>query len=192
MEIYSEHVHSQTLRARELNFWGKVHLLPLVMCHMSHVICQVSGVICIFFLQSAWLGGGGSVINGATPYSLKYIILNLFLGLPPPHHRAANNEEQLRVKVIFIFIRSCSPLNQLNAPNTAPLMIAPQLWIQTAYFKRISCIHTVTETHNLHQWSHNEQGFWLTYERVQSVGLTSLSYNWVILHNDMDQIYVQI
>ena len=25
------------------------------------------------------------------------------------------------------------------------------------------------------------------YERVQSVGLTSLSYNWVILHKDMDQ-----
>ena len=30
------------------------------------------------------------------------------------------------------------------------------------------------------------------YERVQPVGLTSLSYNWVILHIDMDQIKVQI
>ena len=31
-----------------------------------------------------------------------------------------------------------------------------------------------------------------TYESLQPVGLTSITYNWVILHNDMDQNYLQI
>ena len=29
-------------------------------------------------------------------------------------------------------------------------------------------------------------------ERIQPVGLTSLSHNWLILHIEMDQIYIQI
>ena len=42
MEIYSEHLHSQTIRAREMKFRDKVHLPPLVICHISHVICHMS------------------------------------------------------------------------------------------------------------------------------------------------------
>ena len=30
------------------------------------------------------------------------------------------------------------------------------------------------------------------YERVQSVGLISLSFNWVILHNELEQMQVKI
>ena len=48
---------SQTGRAGELKLWANVHPPPCVTYHMSHVRCQVSGVICqmsyvIFFLQS--------------------------------------------------------------------------------------------------------------------------------------------
>ena len=61
MEISSVHHHSQTVRARELTFWEKVHLLQPVMCHvseswncgrmftpnnMSHVTCHMSHVMC--------------------------------------------------------------------------------------------------------------------------------------------------
>ena len=34
--------NSQTVRARELTFLGKVHLLPRVTCNMSHVTCHMS------------------------------------------------------------------------------------------------------------------------------------------------------
>ena len=47
----SEHLHSQTVRARELKIWDEVHLPPPDICLMSHVMrhvscfmCQVSGV----------------------------------------------------------------------------------------------------------------------------------------------------
>ena len=46
METSSEHLHCQTVRARELKFWEKVHLPPSVMCHVSCVMCHVSSVIC--------------------------------------------------------------------------------------------------------------------------------------------------
>ena len=36
------------------------------------------------------------------------------------------------------------------------------------------------------------RAFSFSSERVQPVGLTSISYNWVILHIDMDQILVEI
>ena len=56
MKIYSKHLHSQTVRARELKFSEKVHLPPPVTCHvshvtyhMSHVACHVSHVKCNFF-----------------------------------------------------------------------------------------------------------------------------------------------
>ena len=56
MEISSEHIHSQTIRARDLKFWEKVHLPPPVMRHMSCVTCH----------KVVKLVGGGFVINGAT------------------------------------------------------------------------------------------------------------------------------
>ena len=66
----------QTVRARELKFWMKVHLPQPFMCHVSHVMCHMSCVTChlwrvtylFFFLSDkvVKLVGGGSVINGAT------------------------------------------------------------------------------------------------------------------------------
>ena len=44
MEISSEHLHSQIVRARNLTFWEKVHLSSPVMCLMSRVTCNVSYV----------------------------------------------------------------------------------------------------------------------------------------------------
>ena len=48
VEISSEHLHSQTVRGREVKFWDKVHLphLSCVICHMSSVMCPVSHVTC--------------------------------------------------------------------------------------------------------------------------------------------------
>ena len=42
--ISSEHLHSQTLRARELKFWEKVHLPSPVMCHLSRGINQIVAI----------------------------------------------------------------------------------------------------------------------------------------------------
>ena len=56
MEISSEHLHSQTIRARELKFWENVHPPPCVTCHMSRVRSQVSWVSWFFF----FLSGGAS------------------------------------------------------------------------------------------------------------------------------------
>ena len=39
LEIFPEHLQSQTVRARKLTFWEKVHLPLPDMCHMSHVMC---------------------------------------------------------------------------------------------------------------------------------------------------------
>ena len=41
MEISVEHLHSQTIRARELTFLEKVHHPPPVMFHMAHIMCHV-------------------------------------------------------------------------------------------------------------------------------------------------------
>ena len=66
---YSTNLHSQAVRARELNFFDNVHLPPPGTCHMSHVTCHVSHVTFsyFFFYKVVKLVGGGSVINGAYP-----------------------------------------------------------------------------------------------------------------------------
>ena len=40
VEISSEHLHSQAVRARQLKLCQKVHLPPPVMCQMSCVMCH--------------------------------------------------------------------------------------------------------------------------------------------------------
>ena len=47
----SEHHYTQTLRARELNFWENVHLQQRVTCQVSQFECQVSVVTFFFFWQ---------------------------------------------------------------------------------------------------------------------------------------------
>ena len=91
VEISSEHLHYQTVKARELQFWEKVHLPQPVLCHMSRVTCHVSPVTChvshvtchyfsnlVFLLFVVKLVGGlvwfgGSVINEATSSSFHII-----------------------------------------------------------------------------------------------------------------------
>ena len=79
MEISSEHLHYQTVGARELDFWEKVRLPPPVMCNRSQVTCHMSHFTChvsqFFFVDKVVkLVGGGSLIHGATPSSLQIII----------------------------------------------------------------------------------------------------------------------
>ena len=62
VNISSKHFHSQTVRAKDLQFWEKVYLPPPVTCHVSHGF---------FFGQSGEASCGGSVINGATLYNLS-------------------------------------------------------------------------------------------------------------------------
>ena len=60
--------NSKTVTARENKFWEKVHLLPPVTCHVSHVTCCMSNVPFYLFFsldKVVKLVGGGSVINGA-------------------------------------------------------------------------------------------------------------------------------
>ena len=59
--------NSQTVRARKLNFWNKVHLLPPVTSHVSQVTCHMSYVH--FF---KWIGKlvEGLLSTGPTPSSL--------------------------------------------------------------------------------------------------------------------------
>ena len=42
VEISSKHLHFQTVRARKLKFWEKVHLPPPVTCHVSRTMCHMS------------------------------------------------------------------------------------------------------------------------------------------------------
>ena len=44
VKISSRHLHSQTIRDRELKFWEKVDLpnMSCVTCHLSHVTCLMS------------------------------------------------------------------------------------------------------------------------------------------------------
>ena len=44
MEIYSEHLHSQAVNARELKFLREGFTPPT--CHVSNVKCHVSCVMC--------------------------------------------------------------------------------------------------------------------------------------------------
>ena len=60
----SKHHNSQTIRARDLTFLYNVHHVSRVMCHISPITCQMSGV---FFKPFLELLGLGSVINGAYP-----------------------------------------------------------------------------------------------------------------------------
>ena len=53
--------------------------LSCVTCHVSHVTCHMPHAAChIFFYKMGKLVGGGSVINWATPSSLKTILTNTF------------------------------------------------------------------------------------------------------------------
>ena len=95
VEIYSDHLHSQSGKAKELTFWGKAHLPPpvmcrmsrvmfhgsCVMCHMSCVTCHMSCVTChmsklyfVFFFPDTVMepASGGSAITRATPSSFLY------------------------------------------------------------------------------------------------------------------------
>ena len=58
MEIFSVNHHSQTVRAKELEYGEKVHLLKPVLCNMSKKVYKKMDKV-------VHLVGGGSVINGA-------------------------------------------------------------------------------------------------------------------------------
>ena len=57
---------------------GKIfsHVSP-VTCHVSHVICHMSHIF--FFYKLVKLVGGGSVINGANPFSFFFFKETFFL-----------------------------------------------------------------------------------------------------------------
>ena len=59
----SYHHYTQTVRARELNFWENVHPPPCVRCQVS----VVSFFLSLFLGKLVGLVGGGSVINWAYP-----------------------------------------------------------------------------------------------------------------------------
>ena len=83
MKISLKHLHSQTVRARKLTFWEKVHLLPPVTCFVSCVTCHLSCVTCNFiyfvfvFDKVVKPVDGGFVINGATPSSLDRTFISV-------------------------------------------------------------------------------------------------------------------
>ena len=58
VKISSKHHKSQTLRARELEFWENVHPLQHVTCNMSHVMFHMSHVMYpmpwVKFIFSMW------------------------------------------------------------------------------------------------------------------------------------------
>ena len=72
MKISSTNLPSQTITARKLKFWEKVHIPPPisyhvsnVMCHVSQATCHISHITCHISHVKFFLWG--SVINGATP-----------------------------------------------------------------------------------------------------------------------------
>ena len=69
VEISSKHLHSQTVRARELKFWPKVHLPPPVSWHVSHIPYHMSHVTFsssfVIWDKVVNVVGGGYVINEA-------------------------------------------------------------------------------------------------------------------------------
>ena len=95
--------NSQTVRARELKFWEKVHLLhPLspVTCHMSHVKCQTLHVTCqmshvIFFKRWRYLVEG-LFLMGPTPSSsyntFNESLMNTMNVLTQPAHSDCKNQ----------------------------------------------------------------------------------------------------
>ena len=69
----------QSCKSQETEIARHVHLLPPVMCHVSHVMCHILHGAChflpffTFFLDKVVkLVGGRSVINGATLSSQEY------------------------------------------------------------------------------------------------------------------------
>ena len=82
----SKHLHSQTVRARELKFGEKVHLPPHVMCLMSHFTFYMSHFTCHMshFTQKnikskvVKLVGGWSVIKRSYPVQFRIHFLWLF------------------------------------------------------------------------------------------------------------------
>ena len=56
-KVSSKHLHSQTIKTRELKFWEKGHLPQPIMCHLSD----------FFFTKFVNLVGRESFINGAYP-----------------------------------------------------------------------------------------------------------------------------
>ena len=91
VKISSIYLHSKTVRARELNFWKKVHFphLSHIRCHMSYAICHVSLVTChfFFFLQRrvCYQGGLPHLVSSQTPQahcgfiiSSKYQLFGVF------------------------------------------------------------------------------------------------------------------
>ena len=66
--------HYPTVRARELKFLENFHFLPPVPCNVSYVTCPMS---LNFWAKWGQLVGWGSVINGASPFSLnKYSVMD--------------------------------------------------------------------------------------------------------------------
>ena len=78
VEISSEHLPYQAVRAKELNF---ENWFASPICQVSHVTCNVSCVTCHIYFPSKVmkLVGGGSVINRATPSSFKDTCFNIIL-----------------------------------------------------------------------------------------------------------------
>ena len=82
VKISSNHLHSQTIRARELTVWEKVHLpspVSCVTCQVSHVTCQLSYVT--KFDKVVRLVGGGSVINRAHPILFLVLLFSQYTSL---------------------------------------------------------------------------------------------------------------
>ena len=90
--------HSQTLRARDLQFLHDIHHTLVAMCLVSHVRCHMSLVMChmslvtyhmscdsiliLIFSYTLWeLVGEGSVFNGASPFLVfrAFIIKNAMI-----------------------------------------------------------------------------------------------------------------
>ena len=104
---------------------------PLVTCHVSYVMYPISCVTCPFFSsffeKVAKLGGGGSVINGATPFSFiglcesvkilgvqGRLAMGQLVRLPSP--LGSQQKEAEARKVEYTIIRS----NQKGGYNYSP------------------------------------------------------------------------
>ena len=80
--ISSEHLHSPTLRARELKFQEKVHLPPP--CIVSHVMCHVWRVTCHIFNRR------GCSINSLV---IHWLIQSVCEPFPPDLHNIKNHKQ---------------------------------------------------------------------------------------------------
>ena len=87
----SKYHKSQTLRARNLKFWGNIHPhnmshgtchVSCVICHMSHFACYVSYVTCIYLLLL--LNINSKKISTRTKYQ-QGLLLNYEKSLKQPN-----------------------------------------------------------------------------------------------------------